>query len=104
MHYGIDFGAAANTQIVSAENGVVEAIKEDEILGSEITIRHNDKFITKYTYAVAIPTLNVGDTVNKGDVIATVQPACGAENNDGDHLHFEIFVSGRRVNPSQYLP
>lgn len=103
MHRAIDFGAAANTQIVSAENGVVEAIKEDEILGSEITIRHNDKFITKYTYAVAIPTLNVGDTVNKGDVIATVQPACGSENNDGDHLHFEIFVNGQAEDPEKYI-
>ena len=47
--------------------------------------------------------LKVGDSVARGEVIATVAEANGNEYKDGAHLHFEIHENGVRIDPTKYL-
>ena len=47
--------------------------------------------------------MKVGDSVEKGQVIATVAEPTGNEYKDGAHLHFEITANGVQVDPTTYL-
>ena len=104
QHVGVDFSAAAGTQVFAAEDGVVESIyKDDILLGTQITINHGNGLKTCYTFVEETEHLKVGDSVKKGDVIATVAEATGKEYKDGAHLHFEVFENGKSVDPALHL-
>ena len=47
--------------------------------------------------------LEVGQTVAKGQVIATVAEASGNEYKSGSHLHFEIIADGKNIDPTTVL-
>jgi len=103
-HAGVDFSAAAGTEVFAAEDGVVESIyKEDLLLGTEIVIDHGDGLKTVYRFVSEAEGLKVGDKVEKGDKIATVAEASGNEYKDGAHLHFEVLQNGKSVDPATHL-
>jgi murein DD-endopeptidase MepM/ murein hydrolase activator NlpD len=103
-HKGVDFAASAGTQVLAAQDGVVESIyKEDLLLGTEIVIDHGDGLKTVYRFVTETEDLKVGDKVKKGAVIACVAEANGNEYKDGAHLHFEVRKDGKTVDPAEYL-
>ena len=104
-HAGIDFTAAAGTEVLAVESGVVESIyKDDILLGTEIVVDHGDGLKTVYRFVTEHEGLKVGATVEKGEVIATVADASGNEYKDGAHLHFEIMQDGKPIDPALRLP
>ena len=104
VHEGVDFTAAAGTEVLAAEDGVVESIyKDDLLLGTEIVLSHGDGLKTLYRFVTETDGLTVGKTVKKGDVIATVAEPTGNEYKDGAHLHFEVMKDGVSVDPATYL-
>ena len=103
-HAGVDFSAAAGTNVLAVESGVVESVyKDDILLGTEITIDHGNGLKSVYCYVTEVEGLKAGDSVEKGAVIATVAEANGKEYKDGAHLHFEIIKEGKSVDPASYL-
>ncbi|MBQ9729048.1 MAG: M23 family metallopeptidase [Clostridia bacterium] len=103
-HTGVDFTAEAGTEVFAIEDGVVESIyKEDVLTGTEITVTHADGLKSVYRFVTEAEGLKVGDSVKKGDVIATVAEANGEEYKDGAHLHLEILKEGKSVDPATYL-
>ena len=103
-HAGLDFSAEVGTEVVAVASGVVESVyTSDVLLGTEIVIDHGDGIKTTYRFVTEKEGLKVGDTVNKGDVIATVAEATGSEYKDGAHLHFEISKNGTIADPAEYL-
>ena len=103
-HAGVDFSAAAGTNVLAVESGVVESVyKDDILLGTEITIDHGNGLKSVYCYVTEVEGLKAGDSVEKGAVIATVAEANGKEYKDGTHLHFEIIKEGKSVDPASYL-
>lgn len=104
LHTGIDFAADAGSEVYAVLDGTVESIVTDSRLtGTTITLSHENGLTTTYTFVEAVDTLSVGDSVSKGDVIATVAEAMGNEYKDGAHLHFEVFLNGESVDPELYL-
>ena len=104
VHQGMDFEANAGDNVLAARAGTVTAVVTDNILNENyVTITHSDGVTSTYKYIVAKEGLKVGDTVKRGDVIGTVAEAGGMEMNDGEHLHFEVRVNGRTVDPDTYL-
>lgn len=104
VHEGVDFTAAAGTEVLAADDGVVESVyKDDLLLGTEIVISHGDGLKTLYRFVTETDGLTVGKTVKKGDVIATVAEPTGNEYKDGAHLHFEVMENGKSVDPTKYL-
>ena len=104
-HAGIDFTAAAGTEVMAVESGTIESIyKDDILLGTEIVVDHGDGLKTVYRFVEEAEGLKVGDKVEKGDVIATVAEATGNEYKDGAHLHFEIMQNGNTIDPASKLP
>ena len=104
VHEGVDFTAATGTEVLAADDGVVESIyKNDVLLGTEIVIAHEDGVKSVYRFVTETDDLKVGDRVRRGEVIATVAEPTGNEYKDGAHLHFEIMENGVSVDPTKYL-
>lgn len=104
QHQGIDFYAEAGTSVFSVEAGTVESIYKDNLLkGTEIVIAHADGLKSVYRFVEEVDGLKVGDTVEKGEKIATVAEESGNEYKDGPHLHLEIHKDGVNVDPAVYL-
>jgi len=70
--------------------------------GECIVISHSDGTMTLYAHMLSgSRRVQTGDTVSQGQVIGTVG---STGNSTGNHLHFEVRIGGRAVNPLPYLP
>lgn len=104
LHEGMDFAAAAGTQVFAAVDGRIKEISTSDVLyGATITIEHENGVTTVYKFVEPAEGMKVGDSVNRGEVIATIAAANGVENKDGDHLHFEVYKDGKIADPDDYL-
>lgn len=102
-HSGVDFAAEAGAEVYAMADGVVKTVSLSEQLGNLITITHDDGLETTYRFVEPVETLDVGDTVAAGEVIAHVAEAYGTESHDGTHLHFEVTQDGEQEDPANYL-
>lgn len=102
-HSGVDFAADAGAEVYAMADGVVKTVSLSEQLGNLITITHDDGLETTYRFVEPVETLDVGDTVAAGEVIAHVAEAYGTESHDGTHLHFEVTLDGEQEDPANYL-
>lgn len=104
MHQGMDFEAAAGTEVCAVLKGTVKEIVTNHIIGENyVTISHANGMTSTYKYIDAKEGLKVGDSVNCGDVIGTIAQANGMEMKQGEHLHLEINVNGKNADPDVYL-
>ena len=98
FHSGVDIPAPSGTPIVAAKSGTVIMSKLMSGYGNVVMIDHGDT-VTVYAHCSAL-NVNVGDSVNAGDVVAFV----GSTGlSTGAHLHFEVRVNGSPVNPLGYV-
>jgi murein DD-endopeptidase MepM/ murein hydrolase activator NlpD len=97
MHTGVDWAAASGTPIYAAGNGVIEKEGWESGYGKFILIRHHNGYETAYGHMSAYASgVNEGDTVRQGQVIGFI----GSTGlSTGSHLHFEIRINGRFVDP-----
>lgn len=102
-HLGIDIKGAKTSIVKSAEDGVVESIKNDPRYGLTVTISHEDGFKTVYSNLLTTEFVQEGDKVDKGDTIATIGETASFEVLDETHLHFEMYKDEQPVNPTLYL-
>ncbi|MBQ8885113.1 MAG: M23 family metallopeptidase [Clostridia bacterium] len=103
-HLGVDFTAEAGAEVYAVQAGTVEEVyTSDVLIGTRIVIDHGDGVKSVYEFVEAREGLKAGDTVARGEVIATVAEATGNEYKDGAHLHFEILENGQKADPSKYL-
>ena len=93
-HKGIDIAAKKGTKIKAAIDGQVEAASKNSQYGNYIKIKTDD-VLTLYAHCKKLK-VKKGDKIKKGDVIATVG-ATGVAT--GPHLHFEIRLNNRYINP-----
>ena len=99
FHYGVDLGAAMGEKIKCAAQGeAVEVGKNDEY-GNYIVVRHSETIYTLYAHCKELLP-KVGDTINAGQVIATVGDT---GNATGPHLHFEIRDGETWLDPAAFL-
>lgn len=94
-HTGVDIANVLNTPVASATNGIVVKTQSmDKYYGNNIEIESNG-VIFKYAHLNQI-NVNEGDNVSIGDIIG-LMGSTGAST--GSHLHFEIKINGRTVDP-----
>ena len=104
LHKGMDFVCAAGTEVLATVDGTVKGVyTNDRLYGAYVTIEHADGITTVYKYIEPAQNLKAGDTVSRGDVIGKVATATGAENAEGDHLHFEVYKNNIMQDPDTYL-
>ena len=102
-HLGIDIKAERTSVVKSAEDGKVTSIKNDPRYGLTIVIEHVNGFKTVYSNLLTSEFVKEGETVKKGQSIATVGNSASFEIVDEPHLHFEILKDNVNVDPSIYL-
>lgn len=99
LHSGLDIAAPQNTEIYPAYDGVVVRAEYHKINGNYIVIKHSDTLKTTYNHCNKL-LVKEGEKVKKGDVIALVGETGYAT---GNHLHFEVLLNGKYVNPLYVL-
>ncbi len=98
MHTGVDFGVPYGTPIRSAGAGVVEIAGRNGAYGITIEIKHNSNYETLYAHMSKLAAgIRRGTRVNQGQIIGYVG---STGRSTGPHLHYEIRVGGRPVNPT----
>ena len=93
-HKGIDIAANSGTSIKAAMSGTVTVAEENSEYGKFIKIVNQD-VMTVYAHCKKLK-VKVGDEVKIGQTIATVG---STGKSTGPHLHFEIRLSNRYINP-----
>ena len=102
-HDGIDIAAPAGTAVVAASGGTVLQIGEDDRLGTTIVLSHRDGYETTYASLQEEVTVEVGDYVSAGQMIAAVGNTTLTESALGAHLHFSVTKDGVSVDPDEFL-
>lgn len=98
MHTGVDFGAPTGTAIHAAGDGEIQNVGRERGYGNTIIIAHNDKLETLYAHMSRFAAgIRNGVHVNQGQVIGYVGATGQAT---GPHLHFEVRINDRPVNPT----
>lgn len=103
VHKGIDIKAPRTTVIKAAEEGTVQAIKNDPRYGLSIIVEHQDGFKTIYSNLLTTEFVTEGEKVSKGQSLGTVGNSAAFEIADEPHLHFEILKNEENVDPKLYL-
>jgi murein DD-endopeptidase MepM/ murein hydrolase activator NlpD len=98
-HNGIDIAAPAGTPMYAAKAGRVLYAGWFYAYGLAVILLHGDGVSTIYGHASKL-LVRTGDVVEAGHLIGLVGSTGDAT---GPHLHFEIRVNGRPLNPLKYL-
>lgn len=101
FHTGVDMGAPLGTSVMAASDGVVVAVAHTGVgYGNYIIVAHGGGVETLYGHLLATQ-VSVGDHVTRGEQI-------GREGSSGfstgPHLHFELRINDKVVDPMPYLP
>ena len=98
---GIDYVLNTTFDVISVLDGTVTNVKEDELVGKTIEIKHDNNYVSVYQ-SLSEVSVKKGDSVKQGDVLGK----SGTNKLDselGNHLHFELYVNGQVVNPTEYI-
>ena len=97
MHTGVDWAAPTGMPVYASGNGTIEKEGWESGYGKYIRIRHNNGYETAYGHLSAFARgIEEGKRVRQGQVIGFV----GSTGlSTGSHLHYEILVNGRFVDP-----
>lgn len=99
MHEGIDVAADTGTPILAAQAGRVTFAGPMGTYGNAVVLDHGRGVSTLYAHANKV-LVTAGQEVAKGEPVAEVG---STGRSSGPHLHFEVRVDGRAVNPLPLL-
>ncbi len=99
MHNGVDFAASSGTPLYATADGVVVHAGWQSGYGRLVKIQHEFGIETRYAHLSKL-RVKVGQRVSRGDRIGDM----GASGRvTGVHLHYEVRVGGKPVNPMTYI-
>lgn len=99
MHNGVDFAASTGTPLYATADGVVIHAGWGSGYGRLVKIQHEFGIETRYAHMSKM-RVKVGQRVSRGDRIGDM----GASGRvTGVHLHYEVRVGGKPVNPMIYI-
>lgn len=98
-HKGVDWATPVGTPVYASSGGTVVKAGWGSGYGYVVYINHPDGRQTRYAHLSKV-LVSVGQTVSQGDKIAL---SGNTGVSSGPHVHFEILIGGRQVNPLDYL-
>jgi murein DD-endopeptidase len=94
-HNGVDFAMPPGTPVLSTGDGVVTRVHSHPFAGKYVEIQHGSHYITRYLHLRRI-LVRRGQSVQRGERIAL---SGNSGRSTGPHLHYELHINGRPVNP-----
>jgi murein DD-endopeptidase MepM/ murein hydrolase activator NlpD len=98
-HTGLDISAEHGEPVYATATGTVEAAEPSGAYGNMVAIGHGFGISTRYAHLSRF-AVKAGERVHRG---ALVGFAGATGRATGDHLHYEVLVYGRPLNPLQFL-
>jgi murein DD-endopeptidase MepM/ murein hydrolase activator NlpD len=99
MHSGIDFKGVTGSPIYAAAQGEVSFAGRRSGYGKVVEIIHANGMMTRYAHLSRIDVA-VGQAVGAGETLGGLG---STGRSTGPHLHFEVRINGRAVNPRPFL-
>ncbi len=99
MHAGLDMSGQQGEAIYAAADGVVVTGGRSGAYGNLVEIDHGRGLATRYGHLSAI-LVHPGEQVHQGELIARMG---STGRSTGTHLHYEIRLDGRAINPRPFL-
>ena len=100
QHNGMDIGARTNTPVIAPASGKVIVVKHDAKMGNVVRIDHGFGFQTEYRH-LEKALVSEGQTLKRGEMIGLVGNT--GIFSTGPHLHYQVYVKDRPVNPQGYI-
>lgn len=97
---GVIYGLNESFDIVSILDGTVISVKDDNILGKVVQIKHDNNIISIYQ-ALSEVNIKENDVIRKGQIIGK-SGSSNIEKDTGNILYFELIINGELVNPENY--
>nr|WP_255701411.1 M23 family metallopeptidase [Afifella sp. H1R] len=97
LHSGVDWAAPRGSPIIAAGDGIIERASWFSTYGRRVEIKHANGYVSTYNHMSGIAKgIKVGMRVHQGQIIGYI----GSTGlSTGPHLHFEVLVNGRFVDP-----
>ncbi|WP_240504363.1 peptidoglycan DD-metalloendopeptidase family protein [Tsuneonella mangrovi] len=99
FHPGLDFRGPRGAPIYAAAKGKVIFVGQIRGYGNIVEISHGNGLVTRYAHMSKFHA-HVGERVKAGEVIGAIG---STGRSTGPHLHFEVRINGRAVNPRPFL-
>lgn len=99
FHEGIDVSTARSEPVLATADGVVSRSGWAGEYGKAIEIAHGESYTTLYGH-LERTLVEVGQPVRRGDRVGLVG---STGRSTAPHLHYEVHVGGRKVNPLEYI-
>lgn len=98
-HTGVDIAAGIGSKLYAAHSGIAGFVGWNNGYGNEVRIIANTRFLSSYHHLSRF-NVRVGQKITEGQVIGF---SGNTGMSTGPHLHFEIRVDGKDVDPMPYL-
>ena len=98
-HQGIDISTEKGQAVYATADGVVETASYSGDYGNLVVVNHAFGLSTRFGHLSAFG-VKPGQSVKRGDIVGYVG---STGRSTGAHLHYEILVNGRLINPLQLL-
>jgi hypothetical protein len=99
FHKGIDFAGVRGSPVLAVAEGVVTFSGRQSGYGNLVEIRHSDGKVTRYGHCDRL-LVKEGAAIERGQTIATLG---STGRSTGPHVHFEVLIGGKQVNPIKYV-
>ncbi len=99
FHQGMDFATNFGNPVMATADGLVVSLKSDKMLGKSVLLSHDGGYTTLYGHLSKF-LVKAGQKVKKGETIGLVGQTGKAL---GPHVHYEIRINNRPVNPYDWI-
>lgn len=98
-HKGIDLAAPRGTPVYATADGIVGKAQRYGTYGNYVQIEHGGEIETRYAHLSGF-VVTPGESVHKGELIGYVG---STGRSTGPHLHYEVRIDGKAVDPMPFL-
>ena len=104
-HTAMDLTAEVGQEVVAVADGVVKNVWQDYFMGTCVAIEHSGNAASYYKSLdpAVDEKIVIGASVKAGDVIGTVGDSAKNEVAQDPHLHFELMVNNKHVDPKKHI-
>ncbi len=96
LHDGVDFAGEEGQTVRAMARGTVKSVEEDPLWGAVLVLDHGVGVMSRY--CGVSPAVRIGDKVDAGDTLGKLT-AIPCEEAQGPHLHLELTVDGKGMDP-----